>query len=64
MATEKVNRSADKVLQVRLTEDLKTRFDNVITEKGYNKSAVLRNMLEEWLKKEENLRKIYEITDK
>ena len=46
MATEKVNRVADRVLQVRITEDLKARFDAVITAKGYNKSAVLRKMLE------------------
>lgn len=54
MATEKVNRVADRVLQVRITEDLKARFDAVITAKGYNKSAVLRKMLEEWLQKEES----------
>lgn len=56
MATEKVNRVADRVLQVRITEDLKARFDAVIAAKGYNKSAVLRKMLEEWLEKEENER--------
>lgn len=56
MATEKVNRVADRVLQVRITEDLKARFDAVITAKGYNKSAVLRKMLEEWLEKEEKER--------
>lgn len=56
MATEKVNRVADRVLQVRITEDLKARFDTVIAAKGYNKSAVLRKMLEEWLEKEENER--------
>lgn len=54
MATEKVNRVADRVLQVRITEDLKARFDAVITAKGYNKSAVLRKMLEDWLQKEES----------
>lgn len=56
MATEKVNRVADRVLQVRITEDLKARFDTVIATKGYNKSAVLRKMLEEWLEKEEKER--------
>lgn len=56
MATEKVNRVADRVLQVRITADLKTRFDTVIAAKGYNKSAVLRKMLEEWLEKEEKER--------
>lgn len=56
MATEKVNRIADRVLQVRITEDLKARFDTVIAAKGYNKSAVLRKMLEEWLEKEEKER--------
>ena len=56
MATEKVNRVADRVLQVRITEDLKARFDAVIAAKGYNKSAVLRKMLEEWLEKEEKER--------
>lgn len=54
MATVKVNRVADRVLQVRITEDLKARFDAVITAKGYNKSAVLRKMLEDWLQKEES----------
>lgn len=54
MVTEKVNRVADRVLQVRITEDLKARLDAVITAKGYNKSAVLRKMLEDWLQKEES----------
>lgn len=53
MAAQKVNRLADRVIQARVTEELKQRFDTVIAAKGYNKSAILRQLLEDWIAKEE-----------
>lgn len=51
-ATKAVKRQADRILQVRITEELKQQFDTIIAAKGYNKSAVLRKMLIDWIAKE------------
>ncbi|PWM76725.1 MAG: hypothetical protein DBY32_11415 [Phascolarctobacterium sp.] len=49
---EKVNRKDNRVLQVRISEELKAAFDDVIAKKGYNKSAVLRKIVEDWIRAE------------
>ena len=42
----------DKRIELRIPKELKERFEKIIVEKGYNKSAVIRLMIEKWIEQE------------
>ena len=42
-------------IRVRLTAETKETFDNICKQKGYNGSAIIRNLLEEWINTEQNI---------
>lgn len=46
-------RIADTTIQVRLTKELKARFDAVVEKKSVNKSALLRDLLLKWIEENE-----------
>lgn len=46
---KKPNRQNERVLQVRISDELKTQFDKIIKEKSINKSELLRNLVIKWI---------------
>lgn len=53
MVAEKVNRKDNRVLQVKISEELKARFDAAIKKNSINKSALIRGWIEKWLSENE-----------
>lgn len=49
MDKKAVHRINDRVLQVRISDDLKKQFDKIIKDKSINKSDLLRNLIIKWI---------------
>lgn len=49
---EKANRKDNRILQVKISEELKAEFDKISEEKNINKSALIRNLIAHWIKDE------------
>lgn len=49
---EKANRKDNRILQVKISEELKAEFDKISEEKNINKSALIRNFIAHWIKVE------------
>jgi|GEM_PF-6961965 metal-responsive CopG/Arc/MetJ family transcriptional regulator len=49
---EKANRKDNRILQVKISEELKAEFDKISEEKNINKSALIRNFIAHWIKDE------------
>lgn len=47
----KPNRKNERVLQVRISDELKEKFDRIIKEKSINKSELLRKLVIDWIEK-------------
>ena len=50
---EKEEREKEVYYQIRIDKETKERFMSFCKSKGYNSSAIVRNMIIEWLDKKE-----------
>lgn len=46
---EKANRKDNRVLQIKISDDLKNTFDKLIADRNINKSALIRSWIEKWI---------------
>lgn len=46
---EKVNRKDNRILQVKINDELKLKFDTMCFVLNVNKSNLVRSMLEDWI---------------
>lgn len=51
---EKEEREKEVYYQIRIDKETKERFMSFCKSKGYNSSAIVRNMIIEWLAKKES----------
>lgn len=46
---ETAQRKDNRILQVKISEELKEKFDKKIADNNINKSALIRSWIEKWL---------------